>query len=271
LLFIDASSSSIFTSIFVFSCFIFSLFYLNKIKVALTFLLFLIFFGSVFQVSKTYHRHLIISGENNLSYSSILFIKSIYNVLSVFYSKDKQYDYFFNGNNWKLDYKSEADGLLYRIFHASNVLSIVVKKTPEEVNFYYGKSYDGFIYKFIPRTFFSSKPEELFGRFWGKRYGQLSQSDNVTSWNFPILAEFYANFGNIGSILGMFFIGCFLRIISIPIINYKRDIEGNLISISIFYQFIYQEINLTLVLGGIYIGLICVLLITYAVNKIFKN
>jgi len=83
LLFIDASSSSIFTSIFVFSCFVFSLFFLEKKKTAIVFLLFLLFFGTIFQISKSFQRRLIIIDKNNSSYAPILFIKSIYNVLNV--------------------------------------------------------------------------------------------------------------------------------------------------------------------------------------------
>jgi len=269
LLFIDASSSLIFTSIFVFSCFVLSLFFLNKKKIAIIFLLFLIFFGTIFQISKTYQRYLIISGENNSSHTPILFAKTIYNVLNIFYNKDKKNDYNLEGN-LQIEYEPEKDGFLYRIFHSFNVLSIVIKKTPEKVNFYYGKSYDGFVYKFFPRILVSSKPEEIFGNFWGKRYGHLLETDNVTSWNFPVLAEFYANFGTIACFIGMFFIGCFLRLISLPITNYKKDFEGSLISISIFFQFVYQECNLTLILGNLYASLICILLITYIINKIFK-
>jgi hypothetical protein len=274
LLFIDASSSSIFTSIFIFSCFVFSLFFLEKKKIAIVFLLFLLFFGTIFQISKSFQRRLIIIDENNSSYAPILFIKSIYNVLNVIYNKDKENDFVTKINSqidYKIKYKSEKDTLLYRIFHPLNVFSIVIKKTPEKVDFYYGKSYNGFIYKFFPRILVPSKPDEIFGNFWGKRYGHLSESDNVTSWNFPVLAEFYANFGTIACFIGMFFIGCFLRLISVPITNYKKDIEGSLISISVFFQFVYQEYNLTLILGNLYISLICILLITYIINKIFKH
>lgn len=273
LLFIDASSSLIFTSIFVFSCFVFSLFFLEKKKTAIVFLLFLLFFGTIFQVSKSFQRSLIIIDENNSSYAPILFTKSIYNVLNIFYNKDKDNDIGSKINSqidYIIKYKSEKDALLFRIFHPLNVFSIVIKKTPEKVNFYYGKSYDGFVYKFLPRILVSSKPEEIFGNFWGKRYGHLSETDNVTSWNFPVLAEFYANFGTIACFIGMFLIGCFLRLISVPITNYKKDFEGSLISISIFFQFVYQESNLTFILGNLYLSLICILLITYIINKIFK-
>jgi Kef-type K+ transport system membrane component KefB len=87
-----------------------------------------------------------------------------------------------------------------------------------------------------------------------------------------MLAEFYANFGVIGCIFGMFFVGCILRIISTPIVNDKKNnIDGNLISISIFFQFIYQEINLTLILGNILIHLVLTTIIIFITNKIFKT
>ena len=103
-------------------------------------------------MSKNLQRRLIFIGENNSSYAPILFVKSIYNVLNVFYNKDKENDFVSKVNtqiDYKIKYKSEKDTLLYRIFHPLNVFSIVIKKTPEKVDFYYGKSYDGFIYKFF--------------------------------------------------------------------------------------------------------------------------
>jgi hypothetical protein len=76
-----------------------------------------------------------------------------------------------------------------RLFHSLNVFLIVVKKTPEKTNYYFGKSYEGLIYVFVPRILLPSKPEQLYGHFWGKRYEVLDVSDNITSWNFPVLAE----------------------------------------------------------------------------------
>jgi hypothetical protein len=274
---IEASSSSIFFSIFSFLCFIFCLFFLNKKKLAIIALLFLFFFASLFQFSK-YHQRLELfrlSPKNNYE-NSILFFKSINHILKDLYvvitnepkNTHSQINEIIITQEKKIDHIEAAKS---RLFHSLNVFLIVVKKTPEKTNYYFGKSYEGLIYVFVPRILLPSKPEQLYGHFWGKRYEVLDVSDNITSWNFPVLAEFYANFGIIGCILGMFFVGCILRIISTPIVNDKKNnIDGNLISISIFFQFIYQEINLTLILGNIFVSLILTTVIIFATNKIFK-
>jgi hypothetical protein len=60
---IEASSSSIFFSIFTLLCFIFCLFFLNKKKLAIFALLFLFFLTFIFQFSK-YHQRLQLSKTN---------------------------------------------------------------------------------------------------------------------------------------------------------------------------------------------------------------
>lgn len=274
---IEASSSSIFYSIFSFLCFIFCLIFLNKKKIAIIALLFLFFITAIFQFSKYYQRLQLIkiTPINNYE-NSILFFKSINHILKDLYiviTNDPKNTYGeFNEIIITPEKKKEHIVVAKnRLFHSLNVFLIVVKKTPEKTNYYFGKSYEGIIYVFVPRIVLPSKPEQVYGNFWGKRYGTLDVTDNVTSWNFPVLAEFYANFGIAGCIFGMFFVGCILRIISTPIVNNKKNnIEGNLISISIFFQFIYQEINLTLILGNIFISLVLTIVIIYATNKIFK-
>ena len=241
-------------------------------------MVFLFFFASVFQFSK-YHQRLElyrISPKNNYE-NSILFFKSINHTLKDIYvviTNDPK-NIYGEFNEIIITPKKKTEHTVAaksRLFHSLNVFLIVVKKTPEKTNYYYGKSYESLIYFFVPRILFPSKPEELYGRFWGKRYEVLDVSDNTTSWNFPVLAEFYANFGIMGCIFGMFFVGCILRIISTPIVNDKKNnIDGNLISISIFFQFIYQEINLTLILGNIFISLVLTTIIIFITNKIFKT
>ena len=272
LLFIEASNSLIFNSFFVFSCFLFCLFFLNKKKIFFIFMLFSIVIFSILQASKTFHRHIILENLNTKGNETFLFFNNIYINLNYLYNaRVSTNSNFFNDKEHRTYIHQVIRGSVLRVFHSPNVLSRVVKKTPEEVNFFNGKSYEDLIYKFIPRILYPKKPEELYGNFWGKRYGGLLDSDTNTSWNFPVLSEFYANFGLLGSIIGMFIMGCFFRIISLPVINNKKNNEANLISISIFYQFLFQESNLTLLLGNLYISLIFTLSTIYICNKISKN
>ena len=272
LLFIEASNSLIFNSFIVLSCFLFCLFFLDQKKLFFIFMLFSIVIFSILQASKTLHRHIILENSNAKGNETFLFLNNIYINLNYLYNaKVSTNSNFFKDKEHRPYIHQVIRGSVLRVFHSPNVLSRVVKKTPEQVNFFNGKSYEGLIYKFIPRVLYPQKPEELYGNFWGKRYGGLSDSDANTSWNFPVLSEFYANFGYLGTIIGMFIMGCFLRIISFPIINNKRNNEANLISISIFYQFLFQESNLTLLLGNLYISLIFTLSTIYICNKISKN
>ena len=265
LLLLDMSTSSIFISISVLSCFVFCIFFLKKKKLALIFVIFLIFFGYIFQVSKYNYRQLLISNNNFAYENALLYVKTVYKTF-IYSSDQNKYD-----DVKKSTLKIYDISKFKRIFHSLAVLSVVVVQTPENVNFYYGKSYSGIVSKFVPRIIIPTKSEEVFGNFWGKRYGLLADSDNVTSWNFPVLAEFYANYGTKLCIIGMFFIGCFIRIISIPITNDNKNKQGNLISICIFYQFVFQEYNLTLVLGNLYISLFSILLILYITKKLSIN
>ena len=272
LLFIDASNSLIFNSFFVFSCFLFCLFILDQKKIFFILLLFSLISASILQTTKFFHRHIIAENLNENRNESFLFLNNIYINLNYLYNPQSLKDFtYFKKNESRIYRQRVIRGSVLRVFHSANVLSRVVKKTPEEVNFFYGKSYEGAIYKFIPRLIYPKKPSELYGNFWGRRYGGLVDADMNTSWNFPILSEFYANFGLKGCIVGMFVMGCFLRIISSPIINDKKNYEANLISISIFYQFMFQESNFTLLLGNLYISLIVTLSIIYICNKISKN
>ena len=85
-----------------------------------------------------------------------------------------------------------------RLFHSINSLNIISKLTPEIIPFYQGQSYETIYTKFIPRDFWKNKPNDNQGNFWGHRYRVLNPSDNVTSWNLPVLNEFYVNFGMLG-------------------------------------------------------------------------
>jgi hypothetical protein len=273
LLIFDASSSLVLASIIYFSCFIFALTFLRK-KIPFLLIIFFIFYSfSVEMIKYPYRLNLSKSDEKNVIYRSVLFTKYIIN----YYSKT---EIFINGENRFENDKTSNKQFIYfskikenqlRIYHSIFVFLSVTKLTPETVPYYSGNSYKKIFYKFIPRPFFPNKPIENDGNMWGHRYGALDKNDFSTSWNFPVLSEFYANYGLAGCIFGMFLIGLMLRFMSIPLTNKNNNNQGNLIAIAVFYQFLFQETNLSQVLGGVIYFIIFAIIfftILYKISKI---
>jgi hypothetical protein len=138
-----------------------------------------------------------------------------------------------------------------RLFHASTTLQVAISQTPSNINFYEGKSYKNLLYKFVPRFLYEDKPKEEWGNFWGKRYNAVQQDDFITSWNFPILSEFYANFGVKGIIFGMFFLGLLIKILLIFLsFNFEQPVLLSMAS-TIMINFFFLENNLSLILGAV--------------------
>jgi oligosaccharide repeat unit polymerase len=123
--------------------------------------------------------------------------------------------------------------------------------TPEKIYFFQGNSYKKIYTKFIPRFIWEKKPRDEQGNFWGHRYLVLSPDDNTTSWNFPVLNEFYANYGMAGVIFGMFFLGFIIKLLILKLWTKNiSDIEI-LISSIIIFNFFFLENNLSQILGKV--------------------
>lgn len=87
--------------------------------------------------------------------------------------------------------------------------------------------------------------------FFGHRYSVLNPDDFATSWNLPVLNEFYINFGFLGVFLGMFFLGFLIRLLILKLrTNDTSDIEI-LVSSVILYNFFFLEINLSMIIGKV--------------------
>ncbi|MGI8808083.1 MAG: hypothetical protein ACR2KK_09630 [Acidimicrobiales bacterium] len=95
-----------------------------------------------------------------------------------------------------------------------NAFSVVVVATPKTVPYWDGTTYKPLLSLAIPRVVFSGKPRENTGATFGHRYGLLAANDDVTSYNLPVIIEFYANFGLVGVLIGMFLLGMLYRAIA---------------------------------------------------------
>ena len=144
-----------------------------------------------------------------------------------------------------------------RIFHSYWSLLIVTKNTPNKIAYWQGYSYQILKSKIIPRIFWKNKPSDILGNEFGHRYNVLTPDSKVTkkdigtSWNMPILNEFYVNFGNNGVLIGMFIIGVLINLLT-KIGSLRSD--SNLEAIICFYLFIplfFFESHLSLLFGAI--------------------
>lgn len=156
-----------------------------------------------------------------------------------------------------------------RGFHSFNSLILVTNKTPDEIPYLDGKSYNTLLTKPIPRIIWKEKPQELFGNQFGHIYKVLNKSDMSTSWNMPVLNEFYANFGLIGVVLGMFLLGIFFGLIK-RILSFDKENFLFLISLVAIYPMFYLEINLSNLIGITIQKFLFLFIVVYLIKKIFN-
>ena len=156
-----------------------------------------------------------------------------------------------------------------RIFHSYWSLLIVTKNTPEKIPYWQGYSYQILKSKIIPRIFWKNKPSDILGNEFGHRYNVLTPESKVTrkdagtSWNMPLLNEFYVNFGKIGVLVGMFIIGVLMNLLT-KIGSFRND--NNLEYFICFYLFIplfFFESHLSLLFGAIIQSYIFLLILCF--------
>jgi hypothetical protein len=226
--------------VFFLFLFLFSLyFYLTK-KIPIFSLILILLLSIFFHTSKYKLRQIVWHSEKNLScIEKVIIFKSI--VFSFNYiNNEKSY---ITHNN--------SDRNKFRLFHSINSLNIISKLTPNTVPFFKGGSYKAIYAKFIPRDFWKNKPLDEQGNFWGHRYLVLNPEDKTTSWNFPVLNEFYANFGMLGVIFGMFFLGLFTKLLLLKLWTKNSSNIEILASSVIVYNLFFLENNLSQILGKI--------------------
>ena len=156
-----------------------------------------------------------------------------------------------------------------RIFHSYWSLLIVTKNSPKKIPYWQGYSYQILKSKIIPRIFWKNKPSDILGNEFGHRYNVLTPESKVTrkdagtSWNMPLLNEFYVNFGKIGVLVGMFIIGVLMNLLT-KIGSFRND--NNLEYFICFYLFIplfFFESHLSLLFGAIIQSYIFLLILCF--------
>jgi len=144
---------------------------------------------------------------------------------------------------------SKDKGLLNR---ASNIglLSYTIFATPEFIPYWSGDSYRTLWTSFIPRILWPGKPQATIGQDFGHRYYLLQEYDKNTSINLPWLIEFYINFGILGVLSGMFFVGVFFRLL---VQKLKFPVQARMeyaLAVAITFSLFYAESNFALMVGG---------------------
>jgi hypothetical protein len=78
----------------------------------------------------------------------------------------------------------------------------------------------------------------------------LNPHDKGTSINLPWLIEFYINFGILGLIAGMFFVGIFFRMLLQKLKAPSQARIEYVIAVTITFSLFYAESNFALMVGG---------------------
>jgi hypothetical protein len=138
-------------------------------------------------------------------------------------------------------------------FDMLGVLAAVVHLTPAQIPYWQGQSYSTLLWHLVPRVLVSDKPvEDLGGRF-PLRYGFLGYGDDTTSFNFPQLIEWYANFGIVGVGLGMMLTGVLYRLMEH---SFAASTGGALVVSTLYARATNVETNFTATFGGMPIFLV---------------
>jgi hypothetical protein len=147
-------------------------------------------------------------------------------------------------------YGSDFNSVISRTAHIA-VFSEVVKDTPTRVAYWGGETYLPLITSYIPRILFPDKPTERTGNNFGRRYNYLGRNDYTTSFNLPWIIEMYANFGDLGVLIGMPLVGLLLAFLEQKL-NYPgmNPLEF-VIGATVLFRLVYQESNLSLMTGSV--------------------
>lgn len=90
-------------------------------------------------------------------------------------------------------------------------LAWLLANTPVPVRFLEGQTLAPLLFKFIPRAIYEDKPVDAADL--GQRYGFVPFANRVNAFKVHQLGELYANFGGLGTLVGMFVLGVLYRIL----------------------------------------------------------
>jgi hypothetical protein len=92
------------------------------------------------------------------------------------------------------------------------------------------------------------------GQDFGHRYGYLDSWDTWTSINLPFLVEFYANFGEIGVLIGMAIVGVLYRLLDNDLNRAGQPLQVTICSLVLLVPLLNIESDFSLVFGGLFMN-----------------
>ena len=135
-----------------------------------------------------------------------------------------------------------------------DLLADVVRQTGTTVPFWGGETYLSLVGFAVPRFIWPSKPTKTLGQDFGHRYGYLDSWDTWTSINLPFLVEFYANFGEIGVLIGMAVVGVLYRLLDNDLNRAGQPLQVTICSLVLLVPLLNIESDFSLVFGGLFMN-----------------
>ena len=155
-----------------------------------------------------------------------------------------------------------------RLYHSFDSLIIVTRKSPNIIPYWNGYSYKILTSKIVPRIFWKNKPSDTLGNQFARRYEMITDpTDKHTSWNMPVLNEFYANFGIKGVMIGMLFVGIIFSLIN-KFLNFSKHNLLYIITFISTYPIFVMESHLSMLYGAIFQTFIFLVIFTYVLLKL---
>lgn len=135
-----------------------------------------------------------------------------------------------------------------------DLLADVVRQTGNTVPFWGGETYLSLVGFAVPRFIWPSKPTKTLGQDFGHRYGYLDSWDTWTSINLPYLVEFYANFGELGVLIGMVVVGLLYRLLDNDLNRPGQPLQVTICSLVLLVPLLNIESDFSLVFGGLFMN-----------------
>jgi hypothetical protein len=159
------------------------------------------------------------------------------------------------------DFYSYSFQITMARLNMTTTLVAVRALTPSVIPYWGGTSYATLYWMAIPRALYPDKPVKSLGQDFPHRYGLLGKFDTMTSYNFPQLVEFYANFGEWGVVFGMLIIGLVQRLLYYCFTAPDADPGVSLFATIILVRLCSIDSDFSLVYGGLFLNVIGVVVI----------
>lgn len=155
------------------------------------------------------------------------------------------------------DWRWQVADTYSRLHHLSTTAA-VMQEVEATQGYEHGKTLLPLLSKWIPRAVWPNKPIEDLGNRWGRAYGFLDSTDDVTSYNLPWLPEMFMNFGWPGVVIISSLLGLLIANIEKGVMERVRSPVEMAFAYVIASTFFFPESNMSLMLGGLIINWITI-------------